>query len=138
MILKEITGIQQQYYALGGSRMSLEKWSSGLITRLLEITHGQWVYQNFIVHDLVLGTIATARKEEILREIERQRELGDAGLLEEDKYLAKVNLEGLENASGERQHYWLLAIKTVRKAKILREQRGQQQTVSRTTRETGR
>jgi hypothetical protein len=40
MILKEITGIQQQYYALNGSKMSLEKWSSGLITRLLEITHG--------------------------------------------------------------------------------------------------
>jgi hypothetical protein len=56
-----------------------------LITRLLEITHGQWVYWNFIVHDPVfLGTIATARKEELLREIERQRELGDAGLLEED------------------------------------------------------
>ncbi len=41
MISKEITGIQQQYYALNGSKMSLEKWSSGLITRLLEITHGQ-------------------------------------------------------------------------------------------------
>jgi hypothetical protein len=122
MILKEMTGIQQQYYALSGSRMSPEKWSSGLITRLLKITHGQWVYWNFIVHDSVLGTIATVKKEELLREIERQQELGDAGLLEEDKYLAEVNLEGLETTSGERQHYWLLAIKTTRKAKILREQ----------------
>jgi hypothetical protein len=95
MILKEITGIQQQYYALNGSKMSLENWSSGLITRLLEITHGQWVYRNFIEHDPVLGTIATARKEELLREIKRQQELGDGGLLEEDKYLAEVNLEGL-------------------------------------------
>jgi hypothetical protein len=59
--------------------MSLEKWSSGLITRLLEITHGQWIYCNFIVHDLVSGTIATARKEELIREIERQQEFGDAG-----------------------------------------------------------
>jgi hypothetical protein len=100
--------------------------------------HSWTVYRNFIVHDLVLGTIATARKEELLREIERQRELGDAGLLEEDKYLAEVNLEGLEDTSGERQHYWLLAIKTTRKAKILREQREQQQADSRITRETGR
>jgi hypothetical protein len=138
MISKEIMRVQQQHYALSGSRMSLERWSSGLITRLLEITHGQWVYRNFIVHDPVLGIIATARKEELLRKIERQRELGDAGLLEEDKYLAEVNLEGLEDTSGERQHYWLLAIKTTRKAKILREQREQQQADSRTTRETGR
>ena len=138
MISKEMMGIQQQHYAMSGSRLSLERRSSGLITRLLEITHGQWVYQNFIVHDPVLGTIATARKEELLREIERQRELGDAGLLEEDKYLAEVNLEGLEDTSGERQHYWLLAIKTARKAKILREQREKQQADSRTTREMGR
>ncbi len=117
MISKEIMGIQQQHYALSGSRLSLERWSSGLITRLLEITHGQWVYQNFIVHDPVSGTITTARKEKLLREIKRQRELGDAGLLEENKYLAEVNLEGLEDTSGERQHYWLLAIKTARKAK---------------------
>ncbi len=76
------------------------------------------MYRNFIRHDTVSGTIATARKEELLREIKRQRELGDASLLEEDKFLAKVNLEGLEDTSGERQHYWLLAIKTARKTKI--------------------
>ncbi len=106
--------------------------------RLLEITHGQWVYWNFIVHNPVSGTIALARKEELLREIKRQHELGEAGLLEEDKYLAKVNLEGLEDTSGERQHYWLLAIETARKAKILWEQREQQQADSRITREMGR
>ncbi len=138
MISKEITGIQQQHYALSGSRLSLERWSSGLITRLLEITHRQWVYWNFIVHDPVSGTIAMARKEELLREIERQWELGDADLLEEDKYLAEVNLEGLEDTSGERRHYWLLAIKTAQKVKILREQQEQQQAVSRSSRETGR
>ncbi len=120
---------------LGGG---VEKWSPGLITRLLEITHRQWVYQNLIVHDLVLGTIATARKEELLWEIEQQQELGDEGLLEEDKYLAVVNLVGLETTKKEWQHYWLLAIKTLQKAKILREQQEQQQTVSRNTRGMGR
>jgi hypothetical protein len=83
--------------------MSLEKWSSGLITRLLEITHRQWVYWSFIVHNPVLGTITAARKEELFREIERQGELEDAGLLEEDKYLAEVNLEGFGDYIGERQ-----------------------------------
>jgi hypothetical protein len=46
----------------------------------------------YIVHDPVLGTLATAWKEELQLEIERQKELGNAGLLEEDKYLAEVNL----------------------------------------------
>ena len=110
--------------------MSLNKWSSGLITRLLEITHGQWLYRNFIVHDPLSGITATGKKEELILEIERQRELGDVGLLEEDKYLAEVNLGDIENISGERLHYWLLAIKTVGKTKILWEQQERQQTVS--------
>jgi hypothetical protein len=84
MISKEITVVQRQFYALNGSCVSLEKWSSGLITRLLEITHGQWLYRNYIVHDPVSGAIATARKEELLLEIEHQCKLRDTGLLEED------------------------------------------------------
>ena len=82
-----------------------------------------------MVHDPVSGTIATAKKEELLLEIERQRELGDAGLLEEDKYLAKVNLEEMASSSGERQHYWLLAIQTAWKHYKLRAQRESQQMV---------
>jgi len=98
-----------------------------LITRLLEITHGKWVYRNYIVHDPVSGTIATAKKEELLVEIERQQELGDSGLLEEDKYLSEVNLEEMATSSGERQHYWLLAIQNARNHYALRAQRESQQ-----------
>ena len=60
------------------------------------------------MHDPVSGTIAIAKKEELLLEIKHQRDLGNAGLLEEDKYLAKVNLEEMATSLGERQHYWLL------------------------------
>jgi hypothetical protein len=44
MISAEITTIQRQYMAVNGLRMSLDKWCTGLITQLLEITHGQWLY----------------------------------------------------------------------------------------------
>jgi hypothetical protein len=131
MISKEIVVLQQQFYTVNGSWMSLDKSSSGLITRLLDITHGQWLYCNFMVRDPVSGTIATRKKEELLSEIERQRDLGDAGLLDEDKYLAEVNLGDLETTLGEHPHYWLLAIKTVQKAKLLQEQQERQQTGSR-------
>jgi hypothetical protein len=84
------------------------------------------LYRNFIVHDPLSGIIATGKKEELILEIERQQELGDAGLLEEDKYLAEVNLGDIENTSRERLHYWILAIKTARKAKILWEKQERQ------------
>jgi hypothetical protein len=139
MISTEITFIQRQHIAVNGPHMSLDKWCTGLIARLLEITHGQWLYRNYIVRDPVSGIIATARKEELLVEIERQRALGDAGLLEEDKYLAEVNLEEMSTSSGERHHYWLLAIQTARNHYALRAQReSQQMAQSDTTGEEGR
>jgi hypothetical protein len=109
--------------------MSLEKWCSGLITWLLEIMHRQWLYRNYVVHDPVSGTIATAKKEELLLEIEQQRKLGDAGLLEEDKYVAEANLEEMASSLVERQHYWLLAVQTARNHYALRAQRESQQKV---------
>ena len=58
-------------------------------------------------------------KEELQKEIKDQRDMGYDGLLEEDQFLEGVNLEDLENSSGEQQEYWLLAIQAAREAQIL-------------------
>jgi len=52
-------------------------------------------------------------------EIERQRELGTEGLLDKDCYLAECNLGNLEETSGVKETYWLLAIKATREASRL-------------------
>jgi hypothetical protein len=43
MVCKEIRAIQTTYTALSGSRMSAERWTEELITKLSEVTHGQWL-----------------------------------------------------------------------------------------------
>jgi hypothetical protein len=58
-----------------------------------------------------------------------QRDLGNVGLLEEDKYLAEVNLEEMASSFGERQHYWLLAIQTAWNHYALKVQRDSHQMV---------
>ncbi len=65
-------------------------------------------------------------------EIECQKELGNAVLLEEDEYLTEVNLEEMATTC-ERQHYWLLAIQTAWNATSLQDQQEQQKTVRRNT-----
>jgi len=119
MVSKEIVSIQWEYLVLSGSSMTVDRWMSGLIIKLLEVTHGQWLYRNIQVHDIVSGVEATLRKEEILMEIEKQQELGTEGLAEEDKYLMEINLDDLETTSGEKQEYWLLAIRAARMATTL-------------------
>ena len=122
MISKEIVKLQKDFVNLGGCRMSLDKWAQGLVVRLLEVTHGQWLYRNMHVHDATAGMEATARKEEIQRFIEDQLERGEEGLDERDHYLLEINLEDLETSTGEDQHYWLLQIEAARCDLALRRQ----------------
>ncbi len=63
-----------------------------MVLKLLEATHGQWIYRNVQIHDSVAGTQVTLWKEEIQQEIEEQMELGKAGLLKEDHWMVEVNL----------------------------------------------
>ena len=113
---------------LGGCSLSLDNWAKGLAIKLLEATHGQWLYRNMLVHDTVSGLKAAERKEELQREIEDQIELGGSGLNEQDRYLLEINLEDLETSMGEDQYYWVIAIRAARADRILR--RGQQESVT--------
>jgi hypothetical protein len=67
------------------------------------------------------------------RQIEEEIDKGWNDLMEEDEYLAEVNLEDLENTNRERQEYWLVAICAAREASRLRG-RWQQQVGQPTTR----
>ena len=89
--------------------------------KLLEITHGQWLYRNVQVHDTVSGLKAEERKEELEREIEHQVMLGGTGLDEQDRYLLEINVGGLDTSSEEDQYYWLLAIQAARVNRRLKE-----------------
>ena len=110
MISKEIILIQNIYTTISGSALSIEAWSRGLVVKLQESTHGQWLYRNVQVHDLIMGVNATLQKEELQRLIEAQLDLGGEGLEEADKYLLEINLDDLSTTLGEAQTYWLLAI----------------------------
>ena len=108
--------------------LSLDNWAKGLDIRLLEATYGQWLYINMLVHDTVSGLKAAERKEELQREIEDQIELGGVGRDKQDRYLLEINLEDLENSTGEDQYYWLIAKRAARTDRILR--RRQQESVT--------
>ena len=120
MISKEIIPIQADHVEIGACKLTLEAWSQGLVTKLLEATHGQWLYRNVHVQDDITGVAANARKEEIHQFIEDQLELGEEGLDKKDHYLLEVNLEDLKFTSGEEQHYWLLHIQAPQQECALR------------------
>ena len=70
----------------------MENWGAGLVTRLLEVSHGQWLYWNVHVHDaLILGDPALRRNEDVPREMKDQVRIGGTRLLaKEDMYLLEI------------------------------------------------
>jgi hypothetical protein len=121
-VCRSIRGIQESYTTMEGSNLSPAQWMVRVITKLLEATHGQWLYRCTQIHDRLNGTHATLRKEKLQREIKSQQEMDMEGLMEEDQYLAEVNLEDLESTTGKRQKCWLVAIRAAREASILQGQ----------------
>ncbi len=122
MISRCMHGIQSLYHLKEVTHLSPKGWAQGLTLKLLEATHGQWIYRNIQIHDSVAGTQATLRKEAIQWEIESQMELGMAGLLKEDHWMMEVNLRYMESTTGEQEEYWLVAIKAAREAATLTRQ----------------
>jgi hypothetical protein len=123
MICTRMREIQRMHHISERTQVISKRWAQGLILKLLETTHGQWLYRNVQIHNLVSGTQATLRKEAIQKKIEEQMELGDAGLLEEDNWMLEVNLGDLESTSGEQEQYWLMANKAARVAAMLTRQK---------------
>ena len=123
MISKEIVRIQSQFLERSESRMTIRKWAEGLVIKLLEVTHGQWLYRNVHVHDIKTGDLASKRKEELRRALEDQLFQGEEGLEKEDEYLLDINLDTLDDLTGEDQAIWLLALKAAREAYQLRNRR---------------
>ena len=57
-----------------------KKMTEGLVIKLLEVTHGQWLYCNVHMHDFKTGDLASKRKEELRKALEDQLYLGEEGL----------------------------------------------------------
>ena len=108
MIPHRIRAVQKDYLAVVGSTWTVTSWMKGLVVKLLEVTHGQWLYRNIQVHDQVAGALASRKKEELRAAIEEVIGGKEEDLAEEDKWLLEVNLGDLAVTSGEEEEYWML------------------------------
>jgi len=116
MLSTQMAAIQSAYLLQHQSTRLVSTWLLGLTMQLLQVTHCQWIYRCVVVHDRSTGTLVMAHKEELMKEIEHQLDLGEEGLAEEDKFLLECNFDELATTNGEQQEYWILAIQAAREA----------------------
>ncbi len=93
VVSKQIAEIQSAYLLWNNSLRPASSWIAWLITQLLQVRHTQWIYRCILVHDQNTGTLISAHKEVLLKEIEHQLALGPDGLMEEDNFLLECNVD---------------------------------------------
>jgi hypothetical protein len=103
MISAKLFCIQDSYLRVRGLVQSSERWATELITQLLQITHGQWIYRCVLVHDHTTGTFVNQHKVELLEEITKQLLMGVESLMEDDKYLLECNIPDIVTTNSEQQ-----------------------------------
>eukprot|EP00804_Cyclotella_cryptica_P006975 CCRYP_007113-RA/>CCRYP_007113-RA protein AED:0.75 eAED:0.75 QI:0/-1/0/1/-1/0/1/0/1178 len=114
MISAELLLLDQCAVLKDSAALTVDGWAQQLVKKLLEATHGVWIYRNITIHDATAGMIVTKGKEQLLQDIETQIELGGEGLAEQDKWMLEVNLSAMDTSTGEKESYWLLAIRSAR------------------------
>jgi hypothetical protein len=86
-------------------------WTHHFISKLLHITHGQWIYRNITKHHEKHGLLRVAERRKLLREIDQVMQLPPEDIPEESRFLLEIDFTKLQNDSTDKQSYWVHAIK---------------------------
>ena len=115
-ISKEIRTIQQAHCAMSSCRMNGNDWVHKFVAHLLHLSHSQWIYRNFILHDQVNGYLKLKKRHDVLLEIERLIETDPDDIPQESQFLLDMDFDNLLTAGTDRQSYWVRAMQAARKA----------------------
>jgi hypothetical protein len=85
-------------------------WTKQFITKILQITHSQWIYRNILLHDKRQGYHHHKRAEELTKEMESLADLAPEDVPEASRFLLEINFTELLELHIETQKYWVLAV----------------------------
>ena len=81
--------------------LTIDAWMRGLIRKLLDLTHPQWIFHNIIRHHHTNGTIKLSAKQDMMKEIKRQLNMGLYYLPPESKCLLEIDTSELLSSNVE-------------------------------------
>ena len=98
---------QRTRLAHAETRMTAKRWARGLIQKLLQMTHKQWLLRNARVHIKRKGDLTEEEHDKLLQKIERMMWIDPENLLREDRHLLEEDCDALYKASALDQQLWV-------------------------------
>jgi len=105
----EIAAIQNLHCMSSPScRITGADWMKTFISHLLQVSHSQWIFRNYTLHDKQRGYLRLRLRAEVLREIHELLETPPSEVPPECQYLLELDHSAMYKASYEEQAYWVL------------------------------
>ena len=115
-ISKHFYPMQQLHLTSSPSFLNGGDWMKTFISKLLHITHSQWIYRNITLHDRNRGVLRLKDRVALLREIEHLMLTEKRHIPSDCAFLLEFDMDKLKNSDLDGQQYWVYAVKAARKA----------------------
>ena len=116
-ITKKFQERQSFHLSMSNSKMNGSDWTKQLISKLLQITHSQWIYRNISLHDKSNGYLHNKTADELAEEIHKLAGLEPEDVPYESRFLLEMDRAQLVKGHVETQAYWVTAVQVARKAR---------------------
>ena len=116
--------IQSFHLSMSSSYLNGADWTKQFISKILQITHGQWIFRNISLHDKTQGYLRNKTADDLLQIINEFSEVAPEEIPEDSRFLLEINFTDLAKSHIETQTYWTLAMDAAITAKALESARG--------------
>lgn len=117
-VSKAIYNVQCTHLALSTSRITGDNWMRGLILRLIHISHSQWLFRNFTLHDKQCGYQRLKDRAEVLVRIDELCNTDPDQVPEHSWFLLEIDTKRLVTGDYDTQVYWVTAMEAARRAPV--------------------
>jgi hypothetical protein len=111
-------GMQRLYLRTTRCKINADGWVKGFISKILAISHTQWIFRNITLHDQQHGHLALLRRDQLIEEIEKLQAMDPEDVPPESAFLLEFDIDSLTSADINKQEQWIMAMQAARKAGV--------------------
>ena len=109
-ICLQFVDTQRAHLSSSDSLLNTDMWMRTFISKLLHITHSQWILRNFMLHDAAAGFLRLKDRLDLITKIAELSTTNPNDLPEDSRFLLEIDTNRLAEGDVDGQDYWVHAM----------------------------
>jgi len=118
-VSRHIMRLQRIHLLDTSSRLTTTSWMKQFISRILHITHSQWLFRNYMLHDSNAGDLKLRERTTAAIQIDALSQVRPSAIPKDSLCLLEFDTEHLLQVDSDTQHYWIAAMEAAIVAKAV-------------------